>query len=68
MEGNGVIVPSQESIQLIVEIRRKPFWKILINFPKAMKLHYKIFRRHLPIYKAVYGAWLMAGVSLRVGK
>lgn len=57
-------MPSEHSIELVIEIRRKPFWKILLNYPSALRKHYRIFRKSLSVWESLYGACLMAGLSL----
>lgn len=54
--------------EITVIVGRRPFWKRVVCFPKALCLHYAEFRKiGLSVIKSIYGSYLMAGLLLRVG-
>jgi hypothetical protein len=55
-----------KEITVEVYLNRRPFWQVLLRLPKSIKEHYKIFRRSNGVMQSLYGAYLMAGISLRV--
>jgi hypothetical protein len=52
-------------LYITIEIKERPLWKRFILFPHMMKEHYKIFRRRLGVLESIYGAWTMAGMTIK---
>ncbi len=56
-------------ITIPMEIHQRPFLRRLMHLPRVGRQHYRTFRRSgVGVIPALYGAWLMAGVLITVGK
>lgn len=57
------------TLTIPVEIRQRSLVRRILRLPRVGRQHYRTFRRSgLGVAPALYGAWLMAGVIITVGK
>lgn len=57
------------TLTIPVEIHQRSLLGRLVRLPRVGRQHYRAFRRSgVGVIPALYGAWLMAGVIITVGK
>ena len=55
------------SMTVTVELVKRPAWQRVLRFPFVCRKHYLVFRRTDGRIVSLYGAWLMAGLTVKVG-